>query len=86
MLHLHPLLTPFFSKPCLADCCGGYPQNILLTACSQKHNHIENCLHTRPLLKTEDLEAVVASRVESTHLGRGQAGASRSLLQGLGER
>lgn len=37
-------------------------------------------------MKTEDLEAVVASRVESTHLGRGQAGASRSLLQGLGER
>lgn len=26
---LTPLLTPFFSKPWLANCCGGYPQNIL---------------------------------------------------------
>lgn len=83
---LTPLLTPFFSKPWLANCCGGYPQNILFNACTRSRVHMENCLHTRPLLKMEDLEAVVGCPVlRARTLAEAKQGLAGACGRGGGE-
>lgn len=78
ILHPHPLLSPFLSKFDWQTVVGDTPKIYFSMLVPRRWSHVK-LLRTRPLLKMQDLETVVACR-----LGRSVAGAKLGAYRGGG--
>lgn len=78
MLYPHPLLSPFLSKSDWPTVVGDTPKIYFSMLAPRRRSHVK-LLRTRPFLKMQDLETVVACR-----LGRSMAGARSGAYRGGG--
>lgn len=85
MLHPYPPAHPFLLKTMVGQLLWGIPPKYTFHACAQKQSHVENCLHTRPFLKTEDLEAVVGCpELRARTLAEAKQGLAGACCRGWG--
>lgn len=86
MLYPYPPAHPFLLKTMVGQLLWGIPPKYTFQCLRQKQSHMENCLHTRPLLKTEDLEAVVGCPVlRARTLAEAKQGLAGACGRGGGE-